>query len=847
MRTIALPELAVVVLIGPSGAGKSTFARKHFKPTEILSSDALRGWVRDDEQDQDATRDAFDVLAYVAAKRLAAGKLVVVDATSVQPEARKPLVQLAKDHHVFAIAIVLDTPTGECVARNALRPDRPFGAHVVRNQRHQLDRSLRGLEREGFRSVHVITPAEADAITVTRQRLWTNRRDELGPFDIIGDVHGCLDELRELLGRLGYQLGGTTESPTVAAPAGRRAIFLGDLVDRGPAVPGVLRLVMHMVQAGTALCVPGNHELKLLRHLQGKQVKLTHGLDASVTQLAAESSEFRAQVAAFIDELVSHFVLDEGRLVVAHAGMKEPLQGRASGAVRQFALFGETTGETDEYGLPVRHDWAREYRGRAAVVYGHTPTLRAEWLNGTICIDTGCVFGGQLTALRWPERELVAVAAKRVYVEPARPLSVPAGGRSAQHEHDDVLDLADVIGKRAVHTELAGPVTVREDRAAPALELMARFAVDPRWLIYLPPTMSPVAASALPGTLEHPAQAFDYFREHGVTQVVCQEKHMGSRALVIVCRDDRVARERFGVTSGESGAVYTRTGRRFFTEPAWEAEQLARLRERAEHGGFWDSLRSDWALLDCELMPWSLKAQALIDHHYAPVAVAGRHAIPPTLAALEGARGRGLDVGGLLETFTHARSAIERYDETTRRYAWPVAGLDDVRLAPFHLLASEGAAHHDKPHAWHLSELQRLVDDRLIVATPHHLVSVGDAAAEAEVTAWWETRTLAGAEGMVVKPATFVTRAARGLVQPALKVRGREYLRLIYGPLYDAPGRLEQLRERGLGSKRGLAQREFALGIEGLQRFVRREPLRRVHECVFAVLALETEPLDPRL
>ena len=213
----------------------------------------------------------------------------------------------------------------------------------------------------------------------------------------------------------------------------RRAIFVGNLVDRGPDTPGVLRLVMGMVTAGTAFCVAGNHEVKLLKALRGKNVKRSHGLDASMEQLEGESEEFRAEAARFIDGLIGHYVLDGGRLVVAHAGLIERYHGRASGRVREFCLYGQTTGETDEYGLPVRYPWAQEYRGQAVVLYGHTPVPAAEWLNNTLCLDTGCVFGGRLTALNYPERTTVSVPAARVYHSPARPFPAvsPSGAGSA--------------------------------------------------------------------------------------------------------------------------------------------------------------------------------------------------------------------------------------------------------------------------------------------------------------------------------------------------------------------------------------------------------------------------------
>lgn len=850
---LTIPELALVVLIGPSGAGKSTFARSHFLPSEVLSSDACRALVADDENDQSATNDAFDVLHYIARKRLAAGRLTVVDATNVQAEARRPLIALAREFHALPVAVVFDLPERVCQERNQNRPDRAFGPHVVRRQIGDLRRSLRGLPREGFRHVFTFeTPEQVAAASIIRQPLWNNRKADHGPFDIIGDIHGCHAELETLLALLGYAP--RAEDAVYAHPAGRKAVFLGDLVDRGPNSPAVLRLVMGMTAAGTALCVPGNHDTKLLRKLRGRDVQVSHGLAETLAQLDAEPEPFRTAVATFIDGLVSHYVLDDGKLVVAHAGMKQEMQGRGSGRVREFALYGETTGETDEFGLPVRYNWAAEYRGPAMVVYGHTPVPTPEWLNRTLNIDTGCVFGGQLSALRYPERELVAVPALHTYAEPVRPFLLPSAtpALSAQQQHDELLDLADVTGKRIIETRLRGTLTIREENAAAALEVMSRFAANPKWLIYLPPTMSPSETSRQPDLLEHPAEAFAYYRAGGVATVICEEKHMGSRAVVVLCRDEEVARRRFGIAGEGIGICYTRTGRRFFDDQALEAALLARVRDALTASGLWDELHTDWVCLDCELLPWSAKAQELLRRQYAAVGAAGRVALGAALAALDQAAAHGLPVAALRAAYGERAAMLGAYSAAYGRYCWPVDALTDLRLAPFHLLASEGALHSDKDHRWHLATLARLIaaDNQnapLLLATATREVSLDDEASVAAGGAWWEQLTTQGGEGMVVKPLSFVAHGPKGLLQPAVKCRGREYLRIIYGPEYTAPANLERLRSRGVGAKRALALREFALGVEGLERFVGGEPLRRVHECVFGVLALESEPVDPRL
>jgi protein phosphatase len=891
-RELGIPELSLVVLIGVSGSGKTTFARQHFGPFEVISSDFCRGLVADNENDQAATADAFDVLGYIAGKRLAAGRLTVVDATNVQPAARKQFVELARAHDVLPVAIVLDLPENLCTQRNSGRPDRTFGSPVIHRQHDQLRRSLRGLSREGFRKVHVLrSPAQVEAAVVVRERLLTDYRHRTGPFDVIGDVHGCLTELEALLAELGYRVTQDASGRAVDAvpPEGRTAVFLGDLVDRGPDSAGVLRLVMGMVAAGHALAVPGNHENKLTRALSGRNVQVSHGLAGTLSQLAGEDETFRKDVAEFCHGLVSHLVLDGGRLVVAHAGLKEAYQGRASGRVRSFALYGDTTGETDEFGLPVRYPWAKDYRGRAMVLYGHTPTPEPEWVNNTMCLDTGCVFGGQLTALRYPEKEIVSVPAGRVWYEPARPFplsssatTTAASGDGSAEESDrasgdgrgparaparrdpGVLDITDVLGKRVIETGQQGRVTIREENAAGALEVMSRFAVDPRWLLYLPPTMAPAPTSGRPDLLEHPAEAFAAYRADGVTDVLCEEKHMGSRAVLLACRDDETARARFGVPDGMPGAVYTRTGRPFFgpgRRPAGKQSPSATARQlldavRAGIGaaGLWDELGTGWVLLDAELMPWSVKAGDLLRHQYAAVGAAARAALPQAARLLGDAAARGMDVTALAARTTARAANAEAFTAAYRHYCWPVDGLDGVRLAPFQVLATEGAVYHERDHSWHLSVADRLAEAApgLVTVTRRQRADTSDPDSVAAGISWWEELTAAGGEGMVVKPhanltRTALTRDGRGLAQPGIKVRGREYLRIIYGPDYTEPANLARLRDRNLGRKRSLALREYALGLEALDRLARGDPLWRIHEAVFGVLALESEPVDPRL
>ena len=867
VREIGVPERGLVILVGISGSGKSTFAARHFLPTQVVSSDICRAIVSDDEFNQAATPDAFALLEFIVATRLRRGLLTVVDATNVQKADRAKLIQVARNNDALVDAIVLEVPEAVAEARlTARNAGRPADAQVIRRQSRDLARSRKSIRKEGFRRVHFLEPAPVHslepaaviagltrnldcdwpAIRFIPQKPWNDRTDLTGPFDIIGDVHGCSDELLELLTRLGWEFSYDDDDDAVGSrlftglptsathPDGRIAVFLGDLVDRGPNTPEVLRLVMNMVASGNALCVQGNHEARLARALQGRKVERTHGLAESLAQLAETSPDFTERVERFADSLISHYVLDGGKLVVAHAGLPEKLQGRQSARVRAFALYGDTTGEIDQYGLPVRFPWAQDYRGKALVVYGHTPTTVLEWVNNTLCIDTGCVFGGELTALRYPEKETVGVPAERQYATPGRPLATAESVRDP-----GVLKVTDVIGDRWLSTKWGGKVKITAENAAAALEVMSRFAVDPRWLIYLPPTMAPAPSATEPDYLEYPTSAFSAFAKMGVAEVVCEEKHMGSRAVAVLARDSEAAKRRFGVTDGSTGVVVTRTGRPFLPD----LEPLVSRLTSAVTPLF-DSLETDWLALDCEILPWSLKALPLIQEQYAAVGAAASSSLEATERVLAQAAARGLDVAALQGRIAHRAENVELYSQAFARYVSPINGLDGVQVAPFQILAGEGHVYAtERDHRWQLEQIS-LLTDPFIRQTKHVFVTLDDdGGSPAEITAatdWWLDLTAQGGEGMVVKPVVPEPRK-----QPGLKVRGLEYLRIIYGP--DYLDRLSELRERSVARKRTLALREYGLGIEALHQLVTGRPLWEIHQNVFGVLALESEPVDPRL
>ena len=868
---IRIPEFSMIVMVGATASGKSTLAARLFQDSEIISSDNCRRMIVDDPNNMEVSQEAFGILHAILDARLRQRRLTVVDATNLELHHRQSLLEIARNNDCHTTAILMETPQGIIRERNPGHKN--VSEQRLRRQFQQMRRNHRGLRKEGFRQViRVESQEDADELEISRNPMRTDLRHLKGPFDIIGDVHGCHDELMELLDRLGYIHG--DEIP--AHPEGRTAIFLGDLVDRGPAIDRVLSTVMLMRDASSALCLEGNHENKLLRKLRGANVQVSHGLAETLEQLEPLGQEYRKEVQEFLERLHTHLALDGGNLAVAHAGIREEYLLRASRRIREFCLYGDVDGERDEWGLPVRRDWAEHHRGNTLVVYGHTAVREARFYNNTICIDTGCVFGGSLTALRYPERELVSVPAHRTYYESVKPLEEPERPENREKPQAQAAEAAtaataklttgaadsglptvpEMTRDHEVVTRLQGRVRLERSRLEPALELVSRFTIDPRWLVYIPPTISPTMTSKLPDLLEHPAQAFHQYRENGVARVICEEKHMGSRGIVVLGRDENAIRRRFGFREGEDGgnpgACYTRTGRQFFRDPRMEQDFLEAGRRAVGDAGLWEKLETDWLLLDCEIMPWSLKAGGLLTSLYASTGNAAEYTLRQTLEALQKTAARQLtnpDVQTLLERTQERLDAVRNYREAYRRYCWEATSVDEVKTAPFHVLAAEGRTFADQPHEWHLQ-----IADRLAQAAPGVFqktdrveVELSSPEDEEKATQWWHSMVQKGSEGMVVKPADFIPQGSDGRTQPAVKVRGPEYLRIIYGPEYLLPQNLERMRGRGLRNKQMLALREFALAQEGLERFVAGESPARVLQCTMGVLALEQEPTDPRL
>ncbi|MFZ5651156.1 MAG: AAA family ATPase [Bacillota bacterium] len=413
MITLEIPKTSLVVLCGSAGCGKSSFAQRNFTPTQVVSSDHCRAMVSDDESDMSSSRSAFKVFKLIIDQRLMLGRLTVADSTALTAKARRELLALGKKHDFQVVLVVFNMPLSVCCAQNLSRP-RKVPRKVLESHRRLLNRTLKKVYHEDFDGIYVLDQHQKEAAGVEIKPLPVEIPLS-GPFDIIGDIHGCCDELEMLLGKLGY----VRKNHAYIHPSGRLAVFTGDLGDRGPRCLDSIELVIDMVSSGSALYVPGNHCRKLHAYFQGRKIKISHGLERTLEELERAGQPKRESITGRFMEMYEssqpYLVLDGGRLVVSHAGIKEKMIGRLSKKIRHFCLFGDTTGEVTGEGLPVRRDWAAEYRGEALVVYGHTPVPMAEFRNNTIDIDQGCVAGGKLTALRYPEREIVQVEALDVY------------------------------------------------------------------------------------------------------------------------------------------------------------------------------------------------------------------------------------------------------------------------------------------------------------------------------------------------------------------------------------------------------------------------------------------------
>ncbi|MBV7509419.1 polynucleotide kinase-phosphatase [Bacillus sp. sid0103] len=864
MTKIQLPHAGIVLLVGPSNSGKTTLINQLIQEqqvltSEVVSSDQFRvlvsdvefiDWNRRPKYEADAlfneyqqiSKEAFEAMDYIIAKRCRLNKLTFIDATHLRDYEREKYLQMAKKYHVPAIAIVLNLAETELLRRD-LERDFPRGKNRIKQQYQHFKKTLRSIKKEGFRRCYIFGEEELQVLNVNR--LGNPLLIDIGTgIDFIGDIHGCFEEFIEILSKLGYI---ENEEGYFIHPEGRKILSLGDVMSRGPRSIETMQFFQKHVTAGLAYMIDSNHGWKIARWLDGKNVKLAHGdenvkaeFDEYEIKFGKEESErLKEQIRDLLLEAKPHYIIQKNGVNVAvavHAGIKDHYIGKQSPRISDFCRYGDTDG-IDENGKPIRKDWSMAHKSSELILWGHDPRQQPLLVNNTLNIDQGVVFGGSLTAFCFPERKFVSVNAKEDYANVTdNPLKEWESKRLAPP------NIAKFLEGYSVLTEQYGEITIYADSTKSALDDLSHYTLPLQQIVYLPPTMSPTPKpSSLEGYLEHPLEAFKYYQANGVDTMVVEKKHMGSRGILFLFKNKEAAKEYIGRET--IGSIYTRNGRAFFKKNL--EEQILQVLHN-DLSGYFEKYNTDFVLMDAEILPWNLKAKELIMNQYAHVgemALIDRRKLKDHL---EKAAENGKEVASWLEESDEKIHNAQVFNEVYQKYCWETEGLAGIQIAPFHTLAHSNETFFDMPHTWHMEKNKEFSDlSDLFMETEYRVVTDEDSMKAA--IAWWEEMTEEGHEGFVVKPESFVARNKGKLLQPAIKVRGRKYLHIIYGIDYLQSENLARLKQRNVGKKQRNALKEFSLGVEALKRFVGRESLERYHECVLGVLALESDPIDPRL
>lgn len=857
---IQLPKGAIVLCIGPSNSGKSTLLGKlvnnqQILHSEIVSSDTYRELVADidfidfstvhsEEQDvlyedyQRISTEAFNLLYAAVEARAKLNKVTFVDATNLRSFERAKYFEIAQKQHVPIFALIFDISKSELLIRDEKRLQ-PRGKKRITQQINTMNYELKAIKKEPF---HKLFVWRGEELNITRKP--SLHELELGNgFDILGDIHGCYDEMLELITQLGY----VKQGDVYIHPEGRRLLSAGDVMSRGPKSIATMLFWLRQIEAGLSYMTDSNHGWKIARWLRGQSVSLNHGDEYVAEEFeqyekhhGKEATEaLKARFAKMLLAAPSHYILTKNnvrKVVITHAGIKDHYIGKQSKRILDFCRYGDIQ-RIDEQGKPIRADWFVEHKTSELIVWGHDPKIKPFKANRTLNIDQGVVFGGQLTAFRYPEQTLVAVTAHKNYVgNENNPLVEAKSKRFANPKASHFMN------GFIVHTKAGDDVTIPKEKALAALDTFSHHTLPIEQVVYIPPTMSPTPqTSSLPGYLEHPTEAFNYYKKNGVTQMIAEKKHMGSRAVIFIAKNESITKELLNTET--LGIITTRTGRAFF-DAQLQQEMVVAIHQELLAKNYFEKFETDFVLMDAEILPWNLKAHGLIDKQYANVsdqALMDRQMLLSKLLATTH-----VDVSSWIDEYTHKVKNAARFDAVYQNYCWPTKDLKGIQIAPFHILAHSQTTNFDQPHTWHM-EMNAFLSENssLFIATEYRLIN--NEQDEEEVIQWWKDMTEHGHEGIVIKPLNFIEERKGKMLQPAIKVRGREYLRIIYGMDYTDETQLKQLKKRNPSRKMKNALLEFKLGLEGIQRFVHFESSARVHECVLATLALESEGIDPRL
>ncbi|MBM7663592.1 polynucleotide kinase-phosphatase [Solibacillus kalamii] len=855
-----LPNGAIVLLIGPSNSGKTTLLRSlvdsdQLIESEIISSDYYRRLVADidfidlssvSKNDEDIiyeeyqriSEQAFHALHTIVEARAKLNRVSIIDATNLRAFERAKYFEIAKRNHVPVLALILNIPKEQLLARDVLRGN-PRGRKRVLQQFNTLKYELKAIKKEPFAKIYKV---DDESVEIVREPNKLYLEIESG-FDIIGDIHGCYDEMLVLLKDLGYEQRGDV----YIHPAGRRLISVGDIMSRGPKSIETMQFWLNQIEAGLSFMTDSNHGWKIARWLDGKNVSLNHGdelVQQEFTEYEKEHGEEAAEAlkerfASMLLKAPSHYILTKNKItkaVVTHAGIKDHYIGKESKRISDFCRYGDIQ-QTDSSSKPVRGDWFSQHKTSELIIWGHDVKVQPFKANRTINIDQGVVFGGELTAFQYPEQTLRSVKAFANYAGTEdNPIL------EAENKRFSPPNAAQFLNGYAVHTTSGEQIAIPKENAMAAMDTFSHYTLPLEQVIYIPPTMSPTPqTAALPDYLEHPAEAFNYYKKNGIQKMIAEKKHMGSRAVIFIAKNREVAKKL--INSDSLGYITTRTGRAFF-EKLQQQQMVGKIHAELMAKNYFERFNTSFVLMDAEILPWNLKAHRLIDQQYETVAenaLMDRYKLIEKLKAT-----KHVDVTSWLEEYTDKYKNAARFDAVFKNYCWPTNELSGIQIAPFHILAHSSSTNFHQSHSWHMQMNAHLAENSsLFIATEYRVIE--SELDKQEVINWWQDMTENGHEGIVIKPFDFLAYHKGKLLQPAIKVRGREYLRIIYGMDYTDEAIMKKLKQRNPSRKMKNALLEFKLGLEGISRFVSLESSNRVHECALATLALESDTTDPRL
>lgn len=821
---IRIPHNALVVLIGPSGAGKSSFSKKYFEDREVISSDSCRRALigsKSASELQTVSSGAFTLFYGWVRARLRHNLLVVADSTALKREYRDELAKIAKEEHCPVLYVFFDTPKSKCIENDAGRDiSAQVGPQVIERQFRILNQSRGFLNHSD--QVYKIKWGEEIEVVRTQRNLIVE-----SPFvDVIGDVHGMHHTLIELLEKLGYSKNVVDGKEIYSHPT-RKAVFLGDLIDRGPEPYKCLMLVKNMVEAGTAYLVRSNHDFKIQRYLCGNNVRIRPEFQATLDSFPADADKVGIKQFLFKSAPYLIWEHENKKHVFVHAAFKPEYLGKTDREIEDYCIYGPSNGEDPVTGKPDRIDWAITYpKFGPVVVYGHQVIgEKPRIVNNTYGIDTGACFGGYLTAMRLPEMTFEQVKADKAYAQYDEISKISGQSSNGTSESN----APSFIREGVIRLDGHNPIRLGKGLWDAIFKITTR-TISPDKLVWLAPTMSPGPVSEREDLMEDPVTTAKWMMVNSPgAEIIAQTKHMGSRGT---WRCEKV---------GDSWNIdcWTKNGYEMFDDP-FRYPVYSRM-QNALNSIAWRLGNPSLMLLDSEVMPWNQHGDAWLERLFMATGAAG-------------AATRGATAGALKRAGFEAESKrmnerclnLIEFGKIADRYCWKVPSSQDIKVAFFDVLLPKVSLTHEEKIKL-FNEVAHEQENSILAPTVYRLIQK-DSDLDALFDFWENATVKQGIEGLVLKYNNPETWAKYKYPQKQLKVRGSDYLKIIYGPNYRDSDTLKRLKkDRRIDSKMRMAYQETLLGDEALKRFSEGKPFESWHEMVVGILAADHASVDPRL